>query len=102
MRWLDGITDSMDVSRRGSGSTRYLAELEARASGNIVVKKGMATSISQYAPIFFPGEPPPAPNRERCQATLYRVTKSWTQLKRPCVCRNKVSFCLWQLCPSES
>ena len=30
---------------RGSGSTRYSGELEARAAGNIVLQKGMATNI---------------------------------------------------------
>ena len=43
---------------RGSGSTRYSEELVARAAGNIVLQKGMTTSISQYAPGFFPGEFP--------------------------------------------
>ena len=46
------------VGRRGSGSTRYLGELAARAAGNIVMEKGMATRIGQYAPVFLPGEPP--------------------------------------------
>ena len=41
---------------RSSGSTKYSGELEARAAGNIVLSKGMATSISQYAPIFLPVE----------------------------------------------
>ena len=35
------------------------------------------------------------------QATVYRVAKIWTLLKRPCVHRYKTFFCLWQLCPSE-
>ena len=46
------------MGRRGSGSTRYSGELVARATGNIVLWKGMATSIGQYAPVFLPGEPP--------------------------------------------
>ena len=33
-------------------------ELVARAAGNIVLWKGMATSIGQYAPVFLPGEAP--------------------------------------------
>ena len=41
---------------RGSGSTRYSGELVARAAGNIVLLKGMATRIGQYAPVFLPGE----------------------------------------------
>ena len=43
---------------RGSGSTRNSGELAARAAGTIVLVKGMARSIGQYAPVFFPGEPP--------------------------------------------
>ena len=58
------------MSRRGSGSTRYSAELEARASGNIVLKKSTATSIGQYAPVFLPGEPPPTLNRELAGHTV--------------------------------
>ena len=41
---------------RGSGSTRYSGELTARTAGNIVLWKGMATSIGQYPPVFFPGK----------------------------------------------
>ena len=43
---------------RGSGSTRYSAELVAGAAGIIVLYKGMATGIGQYAPVFLPGESP--------------------------------------------
>ena len=43
---------------RDSGSTRYSGELVARAAGNIVLQKNMATSIGQYAPVFLPGELP--------------------------------------------
>ena len=46
------------LGRRGSGSTRYSGELASRAAGNIVLYKGMAASIGQYAPVFLPGEPP--------------------------------------------
>ena len=42
----------------GSGSTRHSGELAARAAGNTVLWKDMATSIGQYAPVFLPGEPP--------------------------------------------
>jgi len=45
------------LSRRGSGSTRYSGELVARVPGNIVLQKGMATSIGQYTPVFLSGEP---------------------------------------------
>ena len=46
------------LSLRGSGSTMYSGELVAREAGNVVLWKGMATSIGQYAPVFLPGEPP--------------------------------------------
>ena len=46
------------LGHRGSGSTRYSGELAAREAGYIVLLKGMATSIGQYAPGFLPGEPP--------------------------------------------
>ena len=36
-----------------------LRGLTAREAGNIVLSKGMATSIGQYTPVFLPGEPPP-------------------------------------------
>ena len=51
----------------------------------------MATSIGQYSPVFLPGEPP-IPDREAWQATVYRVTKSGTRLKRLCVHRRKMCF----------
>ena len=47
------------LGRRYSGTTRYSGELAARAAGNTVLQKGMATSTGQYAPVFLPGEPPP-------------------------------------------
>ena len=46
------------LGRTGSGSTRDSGELVARAAGNIVLERGMATSIGQYAPVFLPGELP--------------------------------------------
>ena len=46
------------LGRRGSGSTRDSGELVARAAGNIVLERGMATRIGQYTPIFLPVEPP--------------------------------------------
>ena len=55
-------------ARCGGGAAAWVAgvlaapgtqgELAARAAGNIVLLKGMETSIGQYAPVFFPGEPP--------------------------------------------
>ena len=63
-------------SKRVSGSTRYSGGLvAARAAGNRVLQKGMATSIGQYAPVFLPGEPP---DREAWQATVHRAAKHWT------------------------
>ena len=46
------------LGRRGSGSARYSGELAAREAGNIVLWKGMSTSVGQYAPVFLPGESP--------------------------------------------
>ena len=46
------------LGHRGSGSTRYSGGLEAGEVGNVVLQKGMATSLGQYAPVFLPGEPP--------------------------------------------
>ena len=37
---------------------QVLRGLVARAEGNIVLYKSMATSIGQYAPVFLPGESP--------------------------------------------
>ena len=42
----------------------------------------MATSTGQYALVFLTGEAL-LPDREAWQATVYRVAKSQTQLKRP-------------------
>ena len=46
------------LGRRGSGSSRYSGELVARETGNMVLYRGMTTSIGQYPPVFLPGEPP--------------------------------------------
>ena len=51
----------------------------------------MSTSIGQYAPVFLPGEPP-LPDREAWQATVYRVTKSLTRPKQPCMHRRNIFF----------
>ena len=45
------------MGHRGSGSTRHSGGLAAKAAGNIVLYKVMATSIGQYTPVFLPGEP---------------------------------------------
>ena len=43
---------------RGSVSIRHTRQLVARVAENIVLKKGMANIIYQYAPVFLPGETP--------------------------------------------
>ena len=63
------------MGHSSSGRTGYSGELVAREAGNIVLKKGMATSIGQYALVFLPGEPP---DREAWQATVHRAAKRWT------------------------
>ena len=50
----------------------------------------MATRIGQYASVFLPGEP--LPDREAWQATVYRIAKSQTLPKQPCVHRSKTVF----------
>ena len=45
------------LGHRGSGSTRYSEKLAARAAGNRVLQKGMATRIGLYPPASLPGEP---------------------------------------------
>ena len=63
----------MDVAQlfgsQGSGSTRYSGEVAARAAGNTVLRKGMATTIGSYAPVFLPGEPYPTPPQLRSLAS---------------------------------
>ena len=63
------------LGHKDYGSTMYSEELAARAAGNIVPQKGMATRIGQYAPAFLPGEPH-FPDREAWQVPVNRVTKS--------------------------
>ena len=86
------------LGRRGSGSTRYSGELVARAAGNTVLQKGMATSIGQYAPVFSPGEP--------LSLTEKPGSPQSTGLQRVRHYRSDPAClgegCLWQLCPSES
>ena len=73
---------------QGLWQHQVLRGLAARAAGNTVLWKGMATSIGQYAPVFLPGEPR-LPDREAWQATVYKVAKNRTLPKRPCVRRCK-------------
>ena len=79
---------------------QVLRGVVAKAAGNTVLYKGMATSIGQYALGFLTREAP-LPDREAWQATVYRVAKNQTQPKQPCVHRCG-TLCLWQLCPSGS
>ena len=46
------------LGSRGVLAAPGTQELPARAAGNIVLLKGMATCIGQYTPVFLPGEPP--------------------------------------------
>ena len=54
---------------QGSASTGYSGEVAARAAGNTVLWKGMATSIGQYAPVFLPAEAPLTEKPGRPQST---------------------------------
>ena len=53
--------------------TRYSKGLAARAAGNILLQKGMATSIGLYAPVFLPGELPFSQRILAGQSTVNRV-----------------------------
>ena len=64
---LEGLGSPLLRARCRSGASAWVAGvlaspgtqgLVARAAGNIVLSKGMATSIGQYTPVFLPGEPP--------------------------------------------
>ena len=57
----------------------------------------MTTSIGQYVPVFLPGEP--LPDREAWQATVYRIAKSQTLPKQPCVHRSKTVFACGSFAP---
>ena len=74
------------LGHRGSGSTRYSGELVARAAGNIVLYKGMATGIGQYAPVFLPGESPSLtekPGRPQSAAAAAKSLQSCPTLCDP-------------------
>ena len=83
---------------RGSGSTRYSGESAAGAAGNVVLRKGMATSIGQYAPVFLPGERPSLTEKPgRPQSTgLQWVRHCWSD---PVSIGERHFFCLGHLCP---
>ena len=60
----------------------------ARAAGNIVLQKGMATCIGQYAPGFLPGEPPSLTEEPgRPQSTGSQRVRP----KRPCARGHRLS-----------
>ena len=44
------------LGHRVSGSSRYSGGLAANSAGNIVLKKDMETSISQYTSVYLPEE----------------------------------------------
>jgi len=62
-------------ARCGGGAAAWVAGLLA------------APGIGQYTPGFLP-------DREAWQATVFRITKSWTWPKWPCTSRHKTFFCL--------
>ena len=71
------------LTPKGAGSTRYSGGLAARAAGNTVLQKGMATSIGQYTPVFLPGEPPLTEKPGRPQSTgLQRIKQDRSNLAR--------------------
>ena len=78
------------LGRRVSGSTKYSRGLVARVVGNIVLQKGMETSIDQYAPVFLPGRT--SSLTEKPDRPVYRVAKSHTRPKRPCAHKHKTFF----------
>ena len=62
----------------------------ARAEGNIVLWKGMATSIGQYAPVSWPGEAPSLTEKPGRPQTA--GSHDQTLPKSPCTHRHKMSF----------
>ena len=84
----------------GSGSTKYSGELAARAAGNIVRYKGMATSIGPYALVFLPGEPAAlTENLGRPQSTGSQRVGHY---QSDPACISSRLFCPWQHWCSES
>ena len=78
------------LGHRGSGSTRYSGELVARAAGNSV-PEGYGNQCWPICSRILAWRTP-LPDREAWQATVHRVTKCWTRLKRPCTHRCKTFF----------
>ena len=74
-------------------------ELATRAAGNIVLLKGMATSIGQCSPVFLLGEAPSQTEKPgRPQST--GLQRFGHYLSDPACIAARLS-CLWQLFPSE-
>ena len=70
---------------QGSGSTSYLGESMDRAKGNTVLQRvwqPVLAKMLQYSCLENP-----LSDREAWQATVYRVARSWTLPKQPCVHR---------------
>ena len=88
------------LGSQGFWQHQVLRALVARAEGNIVLWKGMATSIGQHAPVFLPGEAPSLTEKPgRPQTTgLQRVGHYQSDPAHI----DARFFCLWQLCSSES
>ena len=62
---------------QGFWQHQVLRGVVAKAAGNTVLYKGMATSIGQYALGFLTREAP-LPDREAWKATVCKVAKSYT------------------------
>ena len=92
--WQHHSDSILTAALRGVGSRKYSA-----LEGYGYQYWPICSSIRAWR------QPPPLPpNREARQATVYRVTKSWTQPNWPCMHRHKAFFCccLWLLCPRAS
>ena len=70
------------LGRRGSGSTRSSGELAAGAAGNIASRRVWQPVLANKLQCCCLQDPTV---REAWQDTVYRVTKSWTRPKWPCV-----------------
>ena len=95
--WGPGVEVVQLLGLQGFWQHQVPGELAAREAGNIVLQKGKATSIGQYAPVFLPGEPSSLTEKPgRPQPTKSRTLPKW-----PARLDSRL-FCLWELCPSET
>ena len=93
-----GGTAAWDAGVLAAPGTR---DVVARAAGNTVFQKGMATCIGLYAPVIFPGEPPSLTEKPgRPQST--GLQSPGHDRRDPACIEARLFFGLWQLCPSES